>query len=297
MFNQIISRLFISFRVGRPISCLTLGAKQATMAHGNMITNSMAQRYAAEFVGTFGIVFAPVALSATGHFHGGDSGLMAAAWVSGLAVLTMIYTLGHISAAHFNPAVTLGFSVAGRFPWRYLLPYWIAQFAGGIVAAGLVALLFGAGHGTHVPAPGPLGRAVAVEGVLTFFLMLVIIAVATDKRANGAVPGLAIGLIVVVDVLIGGPVTGGSMNPARSLGPALFAGGAALTHYWVYVVGPCLGAVIAARLYEAIRGGEQHAQGAPNDLYAALMEIEALGDTESLVLTGRSDKAGRGSRD
>ena len=234
----------------------------------------MMRRYAAEFVGTFGIVFAPVALSASGHFSGADSGLMASAWVSGLAVLAMIYALGHISAAHFNPAVTLGFAVAGRFPWRYVLPYAVAQVLGGIAAAGLAVLLFGGGYGAHVPAPGPLARAVGVEAVLTFFLMLVIISVATDKRANGAVPGLAIGLTVVFDVLIGGPVTGGSMNPARSLGPALFAGGAALANYWVYVAGPCVGAVAAALLYETLRGGEQHAQGAPNDLYEALQEIK-----------------------
>ncbi len=234
----------------------------------------MLRRYAAEFVGTFGIVFAPVALSGTGQFRGSEAGLMAAAWVSGLAVLAMIYALGHISAAHFNPAVTLGFAVAGRFPWRFVPPYWAAQFGSGIAAAALAALLFGRGHGVHVPAPGPLVRAVGVEAVLTFFLMLVIIAVATDRRVNGAVTGLAIGLTVVFDVLIGGPVTGGSMNPARSLGPALFGSHAALSNYWVYVVGPALGAVIAARLYEAIRGGEQHAQGAPNDLYTALQEIE-----------------------
>ena len=118
----------------------------------------MDRRYAAEFVGTFGIVFAPVALSATGRFHGGDSGLMAAAWVSGLAVLAMIYALGHISAAHFNPAVTLGFAVAGRFPWRYVPAYWVAEFGGAIAAAGLAALLFGPGHGTIFPlspAPAP----------------------------------------------------------------------------------------------------------------------------------------------
>jgi MIP family channel proteins len=241
----------------------------------------MTRRYAAEFVGTFGIVFAPVALSATGHFQGCDAGLMAAAWVSGLAVLAMIYSLGHISAAHFNPAVTLGFAVARRFPWRFVLPYWAAQFAGGVVAAGLAALMFGAGHGTHIPAPGPLLRAVGMETVLTFFLMLVIIAVATDRRANGAVPGLAIGLTVVFDVLIGGPVTGGSMNPARSFGPDLLAGGAALAHYWVYVVGPVLGAVIAARLYEMMRGGEQHAHGAPNDLYEALAEIREEGERDA----------------
>lgn len=239
--------------------------------------HSMRQRYIAEFIGTFGIVFAPVALSATGTFSEGDSGLMAAAWVSGLSVLAMIYALGHISAAHFNPAVTLGFAVAGRFPWRYVPPYWIAEFLGGITAAGVTALLFSGGYGAHVPASGSVASAIGIEAVLTFFLMLVIISVATDKRVNGAVPGLAIGLTVVFDVLIGGPVTGGSMNPARSLGPALFAGGSAIANYWIYVVGPALGAVVAARLYEAIRGSEKHAQGAPNDLYQALHDIEAKG--------------------
>jgi MIP family channel proteins len=244
----------------------------------------MTRRYAAELIGTFGIVFAPVALSATGHFHGGDDGLMAGAWASGLAVLAMIYALGHISAAHFNPAVTMGFAVAGRFPWRYVPAYWGSQFAGAIAAAGAVGLLFGFGHGAHVPAPGPVSRDVGMETALTFFLMLVIIAVATDKRANGAVPGLAIGLTVVFDILIGGAVTGGSMNPARSLGPALFAGGPALTNYWIYVVGPMLGAITAARVYEAIRGGEEHAKGAPNDLYQALTDIR-IADGEDKRLT------------
>ncbi len=239
----------------------------------------MMRRYLAEFIGTFGIVFAPVALVASGKMRGGDSGLLAAAWVSGLAVLAMIYALGHISAAHFNPAVTLGFAVAGRFPWRYVLSYWIAQLTGGTMAAALVALLFGGGYGAHVPAPGPIARSVGMEAVLTFFLMLVIISVATDKRVNGAVPGLAIGLTVVFGVLIGGPVTGGSMNPARSLGPALFAGGAALANYWIYVVGPALGAVVAARAYEAIRGSEEHAQGAPNDLFLALERVQHQADT------------------
>jgi MIP family channel proteins len=233
----------------------------------------MVHRYAAELVGTFGIVIAPVALAGSGHLHGGDGTLAAAAWVSGLAVLAMVYALGHISAAHFNPAVTLGFAVAGRFPWRFVLPYWLAQLAGGIMAAAFAALLFGPGFGAHVPGIGSPGRAVGTEAMLTFLLMLVIISVATDRRVNGAVPGLAIGLTVVFAVWIGGPATGGSMNPARSLGPALFAGGAALSRYWIYVVGPGLGAAAAARLYEAIRGGEEHGQGAPNDLFAALEEV------------------------
>jgi len=239
------------------------------------VKNAMLRRYAAEFIGTFGIVFAPVALSASGIFPGADSSLMAAAWVSGLAVLAMIYALGHISAAHFNPAVTLGFAIARRFPWKYAVPYWIAQFLGGIAAAALAALFFGGGHGAHTPASGPMLRSVGVEAVLTFFLMLVIIAVATDKRANGAVPGLAIGLTVVFDVMIGGAITGGSMNPARSLGPALFGGSAPLAVYWIFVIGPVLGATIAALVYESIRGGELHAQCAPNDIADALDAIGA----------------------
>lgn len=245
-----------------------------------MKDSGMMRRYIAEFVGTFAIVFAPVALSATGRFPGSDSGLMAASWVSGLVVLGMIYALGHISAAHFNPAVTLGFAVARRFPWRYVVPYWIAEFTGGIVAAALCAALFGGGSGVHHPAAGPLLRAVIVEAVLTFFLMLVILGVATDKRANGAVPGIAIGMTVVFDVLIGGPLTGGSMNPARTLGPALFGGSSALSVYGVYVLGPALGAVSAALLYEAIRGGEHHAQGAPNDIADALIAIQATVKTD-----------------
>ena len=116
---------------------------------------------------------------------------MAAAWVSGLVVLGMIYALGHISAAHFNPAVTLGFAVVKRFPWRYVPAYILAELAGGIVAAALCTALFGGGSGVHHPAAGSLLRAMIVEAILTFFLMLVILGVATDKRAHGAIPGIA----------------------------------------------------------------------------------------------------------
>jgi MIP family channel proteins len=187
----------------------------------------------------------------------------------------MIYALGPISAAHFNPAVTLGFAVAGRFPWRYVLPYWAAQFLGAILAATVTALLFGGSvHGVHIPsAQLSPWQAVGIEAILTFLLMLVIIAVATDKRVNGAIPGLAIGLTVVFLVFVGGPVTGGSMNPARSFGPALLAGGVPLASYWIYVVGPVLGSMLAARLYETIRAGVEHAQGAPNDLAVVLREL------------------------
>jgi MIP family channel proteins len=230
---------------------------------------SVVKRCLAEALGTFAIVFAPVALAA-----GGNTSLLVAALVSGLPVLAMVYALGPICAAHFNPAVTLAFATIGRFPWRFVLPYVLSQLAGAILAAGLVALLYRPGAGTHVPAdPELIFRNVGTEAVLTFFLMLVIVAVATDRRVSGTVPALAIGFTVVFDILIGGPVTGGSMNPARSLGPALFAGGEAIAHLWIYLVGPCLGAVLGALAFEAIRLEREHSQGAPNELLVALEEV------------------------
>jgi MIP family channel proteins len=234
----------------------------------------MTKRYGAEIVGTFTIVFAPVALSATTKLPGGDGSLLNAALVSGLSVLAMIYALGPISAAHFNPAVTLGFAVAQRFPWKFVIPYWLCQLLGASIAAGVAALLFGTGHGAHVPAdPSLVARNLGLEFVLTFFLMFVIIAVATDRRVSGAVPALAIGLTVVFGVLIGGPITGGSMNPARSFGPALFAGGPALSNYWIYAVAPLSGAVVAALAFECLRLDKAYAKGAPNELLEALEEV------------------------
>jgi len=236
----------------------------------------MIKRYVAEFIGTFVIVFAPVALSAASHTPGGDGTLLSAALISGLAVLAMIYALGPISAAHFNPAVTLGFAVVRKFPAKYVAPYWISQFFGAITAAGLVALMFGPGFGAHVPSdPSLIVRNILTEVTISFILMLVIIAVATDKRVSSAVPALAIGFTVVVGVLIGGPITGGSMNPARSLGPALFAGGSALSNYWLYFAAPPVGAVIAAWVYELIRMDKEHAVGAPNELLEALEDIQS----------------------
>src|ERR1051325_10717989 len=140
------------------------------MKQGAM-SNGMGRRYIAELVDTFGIVFAPVALSGATTVQGADSSLLAAALVSGLAVLAMISAFGPISAAHFNPAVTLGFTVAGRFPAKYVLPYWLAQMAGAVAAAAACALLLGAGHGAHVPTVS-WGRAVGIEAMLTFLLML-----------------------------------------------------------------------------------------------------------------------------
>lgn len=232
----------------------------------------MRHRLAAEVCGTFGIVFAPVALSASVHYAGGDGSLLTAAWVSGLSVTAMVAALGPVSAAHFNPAVTIGFAAAGRFLWRHVPGYIAAQFLGACLAVGTARVCFGVpGAGVHLPASGvsPL-QVIAIEAVLTFLLMIVVMAVATDKRVNSAVPPLVVGLLVVTNVAIGGAVTGASMNPARSLAPALFAGTfAPLAAWWQYALGTVLGAVIAARLYESVLrpvSAREFAQSAPADL-------------------------------
>ncbi len=227
----------------------------------------MNRRYASEFVGTLFLVFTPVAVAGSAHTQtGGDASLATAAWAPGLAVIAMVYALGPVSA-HFNPAVTLGFALARRFPARYAFLYMVMQFLGAVAGAGLGAFFFGAGWGTTTPAIDETLRALAMEGVLTFFLMLVVLAVACDTRISGAVPALAIGLLVVVNIFIGGPISGAAMNPARAFGPAIWAGGRALAMYWLYVVGPCAGAALAALVYNAfLRPADEWACHAPSDL-------------------------------
>lgn len=235
----------------------------------------MIRRYVAEFLGTFAIVFFGCGAIAT--LHGQPAAHFMVNAVFGLVVAASIYALGHISAAHFNPAVTVGFAVAKRFPWKYAAPYIAAQVLGAVFGSFLHFAMIGdlasaVSFGATMPS-GAAGVSVGMEVCLTFFLMLVIISVATDRRVNGAVPGLAIGMAVALCGLFGGPVSGCSMNPARSLGPAIFGGGAALGSYWIYVVGPVIGAALAAVVYEWVRGGDEHGKGAPNDLEVALERI------------------------
>ena len=191
----------------------------------------------AELIGTFGIVFAPTILAA-----GGQGNLLNAALVSGLSVTAMIVAFGAVSGAHFNPAVTLALTASGRFERRDVPGYLLAQCLGSLLAALLVRGLYGPGMwGTHVPTLAPLA-AIVLEAVLTLILMLVIL-------GKSELPGgLSVGLTVICLVLMGGAATGGSMNPARSLGPALVSGGAALANCWVYWIGPCMGALAAIYL-------------------------------------------------
>jgi MIP family channel proteins len=170
----------------------------------------------------------------------------------------MIYALGHISGAHFNPAVSVGFAVGRHFPWSRVATYSVAQIAGAILGALLLSISLGPATDLGVTQPaGSDLQSLAWEAAFTFFLMLVITAVATDTRAVGEAAALAIGGAVAMGAFVAGPVSGASMNPARSLGPALVAGD--LTGIWIYLVGPILGAVAAAVVYRYLRGGDRTA--------------------------------------
>lgn len=235
------------------------------------------QRYVAEFIGTFAIVFAGCGAAIANAVVAGSVPPVGVALVFGLTVAVMIFALGPICAAHFNPAVTLGFATAGRFPWVHVPAYWAAQLLGATCASAVHRALYPAdavtavAFGATLPGIGT-GPSLLLEVLLTFFLMLVIAAVATDRRVHAVVPGLAIGGTVTLCAAMGGPLCGASMNPARSLGPALFAGGEALGVLWIYIAGPVVGAVVAARVFELLRDGPDHAQSAPADLSVRLAE-------------------------
>jgi MIP family channel proteins len=206
----------------------------------------------AEMIGTFALVFAGAgAIMVDAKTHA--LGHVGVAIVFGLVIMAMIYAVGHVSGAHFNPAVSLAFALTRHFPWTRVGGYWIAQATGAVAAA---AVLRGSlGNVAHVGATLPSGsdgQALLWEIVLTFFLMFVIMSVATDTRAVGEAAAIAVGGTVGLDAMFGGPVTGASMNPARSLGPALVSGHLELL--WIYLVAPLVGAAIGGFAYQVVRG-------------------------------------------
>lgn len=216
----------------------------------------------AEFIGTFAIVLGGCGAVAINQLSGGAIGHLGIATAFGLIVMTMIYATGHISGAHFNPAVTVAFSLTRHFPKKEIFPYMLAQCLGAILASVIHRLTLTPilqqkfpdqvlNLGVTLPMDNTFFTAVIWEFLLTFFLMLVIMAVATDFRAVGQAAGLAIGGTVWFDALFAGPVNGASMNPARSLGPALVSGN--WDHFAAYVIGPLLGALAGAFIYEFIR--------------------------------------------
>ncbi|MBA3823608.1 MAG: MIP family channel protein [Ktedonobacterales bacterium] len=206
----------------------------------------------AEAIGTFGIVFAGCGAIMVNQLSHGQITHVGVGVVFGLIVTAMIYATGHLSGAHLNPAVTLGFAVVRHFPLQRLFAYWLAQFSGAVVAASLLRLLLGnvAQGGATLPS-GSAWQAFGFEVILTFCLMFVIMAVATDSRAVGQAAALAIGATVGLEALFAGPISGASMNPARSFAPALLSG--TWTAQWVYLTAPFLGAVLAAFTYSWLR--------------------------------------------
>jgi len=214
----------------------------------------LAHRAVAEGFGTFALVFAGCGAIVAEATDPGSLGVVGIALVFGLIVMAMVYATGHLSGAHLNPAVTLAFVLTRHFPRAEALAYLAAQFAGAIAAAALLAAVWPsqpAALGATVPTVG-IGSAFVYEAVLSAFLMFVIMAVATDTRAVGAAAAIAIGGTVGLDALFGGPVTGASMNPARSLGPALLSG--ELRDLWLYLLAPPVGAALGALAYQLVRG-------------------------------------------
>lgn len=216
-----------------------------------------ARRFLAEFTGTFTLVFAgcgAIVVNTTSH---GQLTHLGVALSFGLVIAAMIYAIGHISGAHMNPAVTLAFALTRHFPFVRAPLYWTAQLLGATAAAVVLRVLFG--NIAHLGATLPSGsdsQSLGLEIVLTFFLMFVIMAVATDDRAVGQSAAIAVGGVVLLDALFGGPISGASMNPARSFGPALVSG--TWQHYWIYLTGPVVGAILGAFAYELIRGEKPH---------------------------------------
>jgi len=210
------------------------------------------KKIVSEFFGTFALVFAGTGAIVINDVSGGVIGHVGIALTFGLSVLAMIYALGDISGAHLNPAVTLGFFAAGRFERRHLLPYIVSQCLGAIVASLLLRILF-LKHptlGATLPAGSQL-QSFILEIVLTAVLMFVILSVSTGAKEKGITAGIAIGAVIGLEALFAGPICGASMNPARSLAPALVSGH--LADLWIYLLAPVLGACSSVLLCRCIR--------------------------------------------
>jgi aquaporin Z len=223
---------------------------------------SLANKMGAEALGTFWLVFGGCGSAVlAAAFPQLGIGFVGVALAFGLTVLTMAYAVGHISGGHFNPAVTVGLWVGGRFPAGQILPYWIAQVVGAVAAAGVLYLIASGkagfdladgfasnGYGEHSPGGYSMAAALIAEVVLTGFFLIIILG-ATDGRAPAGFAPIAIGLALTLIHLISIPITNTSVNPARSMGPALFVGGWALAQLWLFWVAPIVGAALGGVIY------------------------------------------------
>ena len=222
------------------------------------------KRYLAELIGTFVLVFGGCGAAV---LAGGKIGFAGVAFAFGFSLLAMVYAIGPVSGCHINPAVTLGLLLSGKFEAKYVPGYMVAQVLGGIIAAGVLLVVatgngagydpssagFAAnGYGAHSPGGFGLLAAFMAEIVLTFFLVFTVLG-STDVKAPVGFAGIPIGIVLVLIHLVGIPVTNTSVNPARSIGPAVFVGGWALEQLWLFIVAPSIGAAIASAAYGAIR--------------------------------------------
>jgi aquaporin Z len=212
----------------------------------------MLRKFLAEFLGTFAMVFAGTGAIVINAESGGAITHLGVALTFGLIVLVMIYSLGDVSGAHMNPAVTLAFAVAGLFPFAAVLIYLAAQFSGALLASLTLHLLFpqNINLGATLPA-GPPMQSFVLEVILSGILMFVILNVSHGAKEKGITAGIVVGAVIALEALFAGPICGASMNPARSLGPAIVSGH--LEHLWIYLVAPVLGMLVAIPLFRVVR--------------------------------------------
>ncbi|EYU44580.1 hypothetical protein ABFS82_08G066400 [Erythranthe guttata] len=217
------------------------------------IVVTTAQKVVAEIIGTYFVIFAGCGSVVVNKLYGETVTFPGICVTWGLIVMVMIYTVGHVSGAHFNPAVTITSALFRRFPWKEVPLYIIAQLMGSILASGTLSLMFDVTEKAYfgtLPV-GSNGQSLAIEIIISFLLMFVVSGVGTDSRAIGEFGGIAVGMTIMLNVFVAGPISGASMNPARSIGPAI------VKHeyrgLWVYVVGPIIGTISGAFAYNLIR--------------------------------------------
>ena len=210
------------------------------------------KKYISEFVGTFALIFCGTGAMTINEVTNGSIGHVGIAITWGLIVMAMIYAFGEISGAHFNPAVSISFAYAKKFPWKEVPKYIVAQILGAVAASLLLLFLFPGSefYGATIPSTDAM-RAFVLELLLTFFLMVTIINVSTGSKEVGVMAGIAIGGVVLLEAMFAGPITKASMNPARSIAPALVSGH--LEHLWLYIVAPVIGALLAVATCKLVK--------------------------------------------
>ena len=222
------------------------------------------QKYYAEIFGTFILLFSGAGAIVTNQVSQGTVTHVGIALVFGLVVTAIIYAIGEISGAHINPAVTIAFWVARRFPGKEVMPYIICQIIGAMAACLLLKVLFPDlnNYGMTLPAGSEM-QSLILEGVLTWMLMFVVLCVSTGAKETGILAGVAIGSVIALEAMFAGPISGASMNPARSLAPALVSGN--LQSLWLYIVGPIAGAILAVPSLWLVRNNRNTPAGETPD--------------------------------